>query len=130
MSLAFQWLQELKEKKRAQAKAALGVRKSPGSHSIKVFYGESTALEEEKKEASRPKLCSPPKKPKMKSPLKKLCHTVSLETVLGLKPKFFTNLVSRLLWLFIIKSRCPLYSVDFIDARLHHFSFEQANVTM
>ena len=86
MSLAFQWLQELKEKKRAQAKAALGVRKSPRSHSIKVFYGESTALEEEKKEASRPKLCSPPKKPKMKSPLKKLCRTVSLETVLGLKP--------------------------------------------
>ena len=71
MSLAFQWLQQLKEKKKAQARAALGVRKSPRSHSVKVFYGESTASEEEKKtSASRPtgspkkkaKLCSPPKK--------------------------------------------------------------------
>ena len=79
MSLAFQWLQEIKEKKRAQAKAALGVRKSPRSHSVKVFYGESTASEEEKKEASRPKLRSPPKKPKMKSPPKKqkvLCRLI------------------------------------------------------
>ena len=76
MSLAFQWLQELKEK-RAQARAALGVRRSPRSHSIKVFYGKSTASEEEKKEASRPtgspkkRLCSPSKKPKLGSPLKK-----------------------------------------------------------
>ena len=82
MSLVFQWLQELKEKKKAQAKAALGVRKSPRSHSVKVFYGESTASEEEKKtSASRPtgspkkkaaKLCSPPKKvANLASPLKK-----------------------------------------------------------
>ena len=78
MSLAFQWLQEIKEKKRVQAKAALGVRKSPRSHPVKVFYGES--LEEEKKKgASRPKLRSPPKKPKMKSPKKKekvLCRLI------------------------------------------------------
>ena len=75
MSLAFQWLQKLKEKKRAQARAALGVRRSPRSHSVKVFYGKSTASEEEKKEASRPtgspkkkavsKLRSPPKKQKV-----------------------------------------------------------------
>ena len=80
MSLAFQWLQELKEKKRAQARAALGVRRSPQSHSIKVFYSESTASEEEKKEASRP-TGSPKKKavPKLRSPLKKqkvLCHLI------------------------------------------------------
>ena len=84
MSLAFQWLQELKEK-RAQARAALGVRRSPQSHSIKVFYGESTASEEEKKEGSRPtgspkrRLHSPSKKPKLGSPLKKqkvLCHLI------------------------------------------------------
>ena len=91
MSLAFQWLQQLKEKKKAQARAALGVRKSPRSHSVKVFYGESTASEEEKKTSvSRPtgspkkkaakphspskkaaKLASLPKKPKLGSPPKK-----------------------------------------------------------
>ena len=96
MSLAFQWLQELKEKKKAEARAALGVRKS---HSVKVFYGESTASEEEKKtSASRPtgslkkkaaklrsppkkaaKLASPPKKAKLGSPPKKqkvLCRLI------------------------------------------------------
>ena len=31
---SFQWLQEIKEKKKAQARAALGVRKSPRSHSM------------------------------------------------------------------------------------------------
>ena len=79
MSLAFQWLQELKEKKKAQARAALGVRKSPRSHSVKVFYGESTASEEEKKTTGtgspkkKAKLCSPPKKAaKLGSPPKKV----------------------------------------------------------
>ena len=83
MLLAFQWLQELKEKKKAQARAALGVRRSPRSHSVKVFYGESTASEEEKKEAStgspKMKLRSPSKKPKLGSPPKKqkvLCHLI------------------------------------------------------
>ena len=77
MLLAFQWLQELKEKKKAQARAALGVRKSPRSHSVKVFYGESTASEEEKKKTSTgspkktAKLRSPPKKAKLVSPPKK-----------------------------------------------------------
>ena len=65
MSLAFQWLQELKEKKKAQARAVLGVRRSPQSHSVKVFYGKSTASEEEKKEAST----GSPKK-KLRSPSK------------------------------------------------------------
>ena len=65
MSLAFQWLQELKEKKKAQARAALGVRKSSRSHSVKFFYGESTASEEEKKTSTgspkkKAELCSPP----------------------------------------------------------------------
>ena len=85
MSLAFQWLQELKEKKKAQARAALGVRRSPRSHSVKVFYGESTASEEEKKSTGSPKkkavpkLHSPSKKPKLGSPPKKqkvLCHLI------------------------------------------------------
>ena len=82
MSLAFQWLQQLKEKKKAQARAALGVRKSPRSHSVKVFYGESTASEEEKKTTGtgspkkKAKLRSPPKKvAKLGSPPKKvMCH--------------------------------------------------------
>ena len=97
MLLAFQWLQERKEKKKAQARAALGVRKSPRSHSVKVFYGESTALGEEKKTSASTgspkkkaaklhsppkkaeKLASPPKKAKLGSPLKKrkvLCRLI------------------------------------------------------
>ena len=73
---SFQWLQEIKEKKKAQARAALGVRKSPRSHSVKVFYGESTASEEEKKKTTgspkkKAKLGSPPKKAKLGSPPKK-----------------------------------------------------------
>ena len=81
MSLAFQWLQQLKEKKKAQARAALGVRKSPRSHSVKVFYGESTVSEEKKTTGTgspkkKAKLHSPPKKvAKLGSPPKKvLCH--------------------------------------------------------
>ena len=84
---SFQWFQELKEKKKAQALAALGVRKSAISQPVKVFYGESTASEEEKKTGSleekmkrgfpkKPKLGSP-KKPKLGSLPKKckvLCH--------------------------------------------------------
>ena len=49
---SFQWFQELKAKKKAQALAALGVRKSAISQPVKVFYGESTASEEEKKTGS------------------------------------------------------------------------------
>ena len=104
MSLAFQRLQELKEKKKAQARAALGVRKSPRSHSVKVFYGESTASEEEKKTNTstgspkkKAKLHSPPKEgskaglstkeSKAGVPTEETKGTVSLDTVLGLNPK-------------------------------------------
>ena len=54
----------MQEKKRAQALAALGSRKSPWSHPVKVFYGESTASEEEAKEKqkARPKVVSPKKR--------------------------------------------------------------------
>ena len=52
MLSSFQCLQELKEKKKAKALAALGVRKSPRSHSVKVFYGESTTSEEEKEKTT------------------------------------------------------------------------------
>ena len=75
MSLAFQWLKELKEKKKAQARAALGVRKSPRSHSVKVFYGESTASEEEKKTSTS--TGSPKKKAKLRSPPKKAAKLAS-----------------------------------------------------
>ena len=54
----------MKYKKKAQALAALGSRKSPRSHAVKVFYGESTASEEEAKEKqkARPKVASPRKR--------------------------------------------------------------------
>ena len=101
MSLAFQWLQEIKEKKRAQAKAALGVRKSPRSHPVKVFYGESSE-EEKKKGASRPKIRSPPKKPKMKSPPKK----------------------QKVLCRLILYWGRPLHTVYFVYAGSHNIRFE------
>ena len=57
-------MKQIQEKKRAQALAALGSRKSPRSHPVKVFYGESTASEEEAKEKqkARPKVASPRKR--------------------------------------------------------------------
>ena len=57
-------MKEIQEKKKAQALAALGSRKSPRSHAVKVFYGESTASEEEAKEKqkARPKVASPRKR--------------------------------------------------------------------
>ena len=57
-------MHELKEKKKAKTLGALGVRKSPRSYPVKVFYGESTASEEEKKTGS------PKKKVKLGSPKK------------------------------------------------------------
>ena len=103
MLLAFQWLQELKEKKKAQARAALGVRKSPRSHSVKVFYGESTASEEEKKTSTRTespeegktmfttkegdKAGLSTKESKTGVPTEETKGTVLLDTVLGFNPK-------------------------------------------
>ena len=89
MSLSFQWLQELKEKKSKPkaAQAALGVRKSPRSHSVKVFYMESTASEERTTTGSpkkaklhwqpkTAKLASPPEKAKLGSPPKETKGTI------------------------------------------------------
>ena len=57
-------MKQIQEKKRAQALAALGSRKNPQSHPVKVFYGESTASEEEAKgkQKARPKVASPRKR--------------------------------------------------------------------
>ena len=54
---------DTRKEEKAQALAALGSRKSPRSHAVKVFYGESTASEEEAKEKqkARPKVASPRK---------------------------------------------------------------------
>ena len=55
---------DTRKKKRAQALAALGTRKSPWSHPVKVFYGESTASEDETKgkQKARPKVAYPRKR--------------------------------------------------------------------
>ena len=76
MWYSFKWLEEIKEKKKAQkaeaiAKAKFAARRSPRSKNVKVFYGESSE-EEKKKPKSKPKMGSSIKKRKIK-----VCHLKS-----------------------------------------------------